>query len=142
LAADNKEDIRLQMDFERMKYRSDYKNDLSKGVPGQLFILWVDTCDLKVYSWCKVKYPDAIHSFSESSKLQDCSPGIVIGVRGTNTVEQIKAISLSGDKLNTEGVILTLNSLNQSKAPSNPQIHYTYHPVGYSDAYCPPTRFR
>lgn len=129
-AAETKEDIRLAMEFERMKFRSDYPNDLDKASKaGQLFILWVDNYDPKVFAWCKANHPDAIHSFIESSKLESCSPGIVVGVRGTMSVEQVKTFSMGS----TEGVILTIKGLSQKQPPNNLLLSYPHH-SGYLEA--------
>jgi hypothetical protein len=129
LLADDKEDIRLAMEFSRMKYRSDYISDLKKANKiGQLFILWVDVDDPKLYAKLKAEHPDAIHSFSESTKLQGVTSGIIIGVRGQTEVEQVRAISSSNlGELKTKGVILP-NPIIQDSPRLYPR--YSSYPSG------------
>jgi hypothetical protein len=107
LLAVDKEEIRLALDFERMKLRSDYTRDLEKLTKeGQLIVVWVSYEDTKLYKWLKVQYPDIVHCFVESSDFVDVQPGIVVGIRRKGQVEQAKALSVSALKtLKTEGVI-------------------------------------
>jgi hypothetical protein len=92
-SAIDKEEIHTSFDFERMKARSNYTNDLNRPMKqGQLFILWISHEDLKLYRKLKRTVPDAVHCFIESSKLQNVQPGIVIGKYRNDRVEQVKYI--------------------------------------------------
>lgn len=103
----DKEDVHLALDFERMKLRSDYSGDLNKPMKeGQLFILWVSYEDPKLYKWLKKNRSDAIHCFIDAKQLQGVQPGIVVGIRRKDLVEQAKALNVSKlDSLKTEEVI-------------------------------------
>ena len=120
LFAADKEEIKLSMEFERMKCRANYVNDLSRPLKeGQLFILWVDCVDLKLYKSLKLRYPDALHSFTESKALQDVQPGVVVGIRRATMVERAKTYSVAMlSTLNAEGVIQ--NSLSPPPGSSSP----------------------
>lgn len=100
-------EIKVSLDFERMKLRSDYLSDLNRATKeGQLFILWISHEDLKLYHWLKVNCPEAVHCFVKAQQLQDVQPGIVVGIRRKDLVEQAKALNVSKlDSLKTEEVI-------------------------------------
>lgn len=93
-------EIKVSLDFERMKLRSDYLSDLNRATKeGQLFILWISHEDLKLYHWLKVNCPEAVHCFVKAQQLQDVQPGVIVGIRRKAQVEQAKALSVF--KLNT-----------------------------------------
>lgn len=92
--------------WERMKMRSDYPNDLSKATKeGQLFVLWTDYEDASLYGWFLENFPDAMHSFCQST---DAGKGIVLGrveEGKVKPVREVDAYTLSAPKI--KEVILT-----------------------------------
>jgi len=113
--AEDKDDISLAFEFARMKLRSDYPNDLSKATKeGQLFVLWVGYEDPELYDRLLKEQPDAVHSFVTEERTKT-KPGLVLGIRRTSAVEQVKVISVpTSGALNTKEVILITKSLDHT----------------------------
>lgn len=98
----------LAFEFERMKIRSNYSDDLVSLKENQVIIVWVSHRDLQLYRYIRAYYPTVTHCFADANSFDDVRPGVIVGIRRTNQVEQVKALNLDDlSKLNTKEVIPT-----------------------------------
>lgn len=84
-------DISTAFEFERMKLRSNYPEDLKSAK--DFIILWASYDDIDLYEKLKKEYPNAIHSYHDCKELQ-IQPSVVIG---NSLKQQVRVISAKGD---------------------------------------------